>query len=201
MIMELPPYRLPRIRDVFMQMIECGGIFVKRAGTIILGLSIVLWFLATYPKASEDLPQQEQLAHSFAGQAGHALEPAIAPLGFDWRIGIGLINSFAAREVFNSAMGVIFAVEDTGDEDSTRLHLRDALRAAERPDGSKLFTPLICLNLMVFYVFAMQCISTIAVVKRETNWWKWPLFQLGYMTGFAWFICLVIYQTGHALGY
>jgi ferrous iron transport protein B len=201
MIMELPPYRLPRFRDVLMQMIERGGIFVKRAGTIILGLSIVLWFLATYPKASEDLPQQEQLAHSFAGQAGHALEPAIAPLGFDWRIGIGLINSFAAREVFNSAMGVIFAVEDTGDEDSTRMHLRDALRAAERPDGSKLFTPLICLNLMVFYVFAMQCISTIAVVKRETNSWRWPLFQLGYMTGFAWFICLVIYQTGHALGY
>jgi ferrous iron transport protein B len=201
MIMELPPYRLPRIRDVFMQMIERGGIFVKRAGTIILGLSIVLWFLATYPKASEDLPQQEQLAHSFAGRAGHAIEPAIAPLGFDWRIGIGLINSFAAREVFNSAMGVIFAVEDTGDENTTRLHLRDALRAAERPDGSKLFTPLICLNLMVFYVFAMQCISTIAVVKRETNSWRWPLFQLGYMTGFAWFICLVIYQTGHALGY
>ncbi|MFA6959393.1 MAG: ferrous iron transport protein B [Opitutaceae bacterium] len=201
MIMELPPYRLPRIRDVLQQMIERAGIFVKRAGTIILGLSIVLWFLATYPKSSADLPQQEQLAHSFAGQAGHALEPVIAPLGFDWRIGIGLINSFAAREVFNSAMGVIFAVEDTGDEGTTRLHLRDALRAAERPDGTKLFTPLICLNLMVFYVFAMQCISTIAVVKRETNSWKWPLFQLGYMTGFAWTLCLIVYQVGHALGY
>jgi ferrous iron transport protein B len=201
MIMELPPYRLPRMRDVLHQMIERGGIFVKRAGTIILGLSIVLWFLATYPKSGEDVPQQEALAHSFAGRAGHALEPVIAPLGFDWRIGIGLINSFAAREVFNSAMGVIFAVEEEDDEEAARLHLRDALRAAERPDGTKLFTPLICLNLMIFYVFAMQCISTIAVVKRETNSWRWPLFQLGYMTGFAWFVCLIVYQAGRVLGY
>ncbi len=201
MIMELPPYRMPRIRDVLQQMMERAGIFVKRAGTIILGLSIVLWFLATYPKSSDETPQQESLAHSFAGRAGHALEPVIAPLGFDWRIGIGLINSFAAREVFNSAMGVIFAVEDTGDEEATRLNLRDALRAAERPDGTKLFTPLICLNLMVFYVFAMQCISTLAVVKRETNSWKWPLFQLGYMTSFAWFLCLLVFQVGRALGY
>ncbi len=201
MIMELPPYRLPRVRDVALQMLERAGIFVKRAGTVILGLSIVLWFLATYPKSPEGTPQQKALAHSFAGRAGHVIEPVIAPLGFDWRIGIGLINSFAAREVFNSAMSVIFAVEDAGDEEATRLHLRDALRAAERPDGTKLFTPLICLNLMVFYVFAMQCISTIAVVKRETNSWKWPLFQLGYMTGFAWLLCLVVYQVGHALGY
>ncbi len=201
MIMELPPYRLPKIRDVLLQMLERGGIFVKRAGTIILGLSIILWFLATYPKLPDNQPEGDPLAHSLAGRAGHAIEPAIAPLGFDWRIGIGLIQSFAAREVFNSSMGVIFAVEESDDESANELHLRDALRAAERPDGTKLFTPLICLNLMVFYVFAMQCISTIAVVKRETNSWKWPLFQLAYMTGFAWFICLVIYQTGRALGY
>lgn len=202
MIMELPPYRLPRIRDVLMQMLERAGIFVKRAGTIILGLSIILWFLANYPKAPEDQTHESQLAHSFAGRAGHAIEPVIAPLGFDWRIGIGLIQSFAAREVFNSSMGVIFSVEETDDEDADRIHLRDAIRAAERPDGSKLFTPLICLNLMFFYVFAMQCISTIAVVKRETNSWRWPLFQLGYMTGFAWIFCFVVYQIGHRmLGY
>ncbi len=201
MIMELPPYRLPRMRDVLHGMVERGSIFVKRAGTIILGLSIVLWFLATYPKSGDDVPQQEALAQSFAGRAGHAIEPAIAPLGFDWRIGIGLINSFAAREVFNSAMGVIFAVQEDDDEESTRKRLREALLAAERPDGTKLFTPLICLNLMVFYVFAMQCISTVAVVKRETNSWRWPLFQLAYMTGFAWFVCLMVYQVGRAMGY
>ncbi|MET0261377.1 MAG: nucleoside recognition domain-containing protein, partial [Rariglobus sp.] len=186
---------------VIFQMGERGWIFVKRAGTIILGLSIVLWFLVTFPKAPEETPQQQALAQSYAGRAGHAIEPAIAPLGFDWRIGIGLIQSFAAREVFNSSMSVIFAVEETDDEDATRLHLRDALRAAEKPDGSKLFTPLVSLNLMFFYVFAMQCISTIAVVKRETNSWRWPLFQLAYMTGFAWLFCLVVYQVGHALGY
>jgi ferrous iron transport protein B len=201
MIMELPPYRLPRVRDVAQQMLERAGIFVKRAGTVILGLSIILWFLATYPKAPDGTPQEQALAQSFAGRAGHAIEPAIAPLGFDWRIGIGLINSFAAREVFNSAMSVIFAVEDKGDDDANQQSLRTALQAAERPDGSKLFTPLICLNLMIFYVFSMQCISTIAVVKRETNSWRWPLFQLGYMTGFAWGLCLVVYQVGRALGY
>jgi ferrous iron transport protein B len=205
MIMELPPYRLPRLRDVVFQMAERGWIFVKRAGTVILALSVVLWFLATYPKLPESSAAEpdatEALAHSYAGRAGRVLEPFIAPLGFDWRIGIGLIQSFAAREVFNSSMSVIFAVEETDDEAATRERLRGALDAAVRPDGSRLFTPLICFNLMVFYVFAMQCISTLAVVKRETGGWRWPLFQLFYMTGTAWLACLVIYQVGRALGY
>jgi ferrous iron transport protein B len=201
MIMELPPYRLPRLRDVFWQMVERGGIFVKRAGTVILALSIVLWFLANYPKPPADAPETDALAHSYAGRAGHVIEPVIAPLGFDWRIGIGLIQSFAAREVFNSSMSVIFSVEEAEDEDASRLKLRDALRAAERPDGTRLFTPLVCLSLMVFYVFAMQCISTIAVVKRETGGWKWPLFQLFYMTGTAWVACFLLYQIGRALGF
>jgi ferrous iron transport protein B len=217
MIMELPPYRLPRLRDVAQQMFERAWIFVKRAGTIILGLSILLWFLATYPKppATPDADRAadsaatpaasalviDPLAYSFAGRAGHALEPFIAPLGFDWRIGIGLIQSFAAREVFNSSMSVIFAASESDDEVQSRQTLRDALRAATRPDGTKLFTPLVCLNLMVFYVFAMQCISTIAVVKRETNTWRWPLFQLAYMTGTAWAVCFVVYQVGRALGF
>ncbi|MFH1496728.1 MAG: ferrous iron transport protein B [Verrucomicrobiota bacterium] len=201
MIMELPPYRLPRLRDVFMQMVERGGLFVKRAGTVIFALSVVLWFLASYPKVPDDQNDTDALAHSFAGRAGHFIEPVIEPLGFDWRIGIGLVQSLAAREVFNSAMSVIFSVEESGDEDADSLHLRDAIRAAERPDGTPLFTPLICLNLMIFYVFSMQCISTLAVVKRETNGWKWPLFQLGYMTGFAWLVCLLVYQVGTALGF
>ena len=232
MIMELPPYRLPRFRDVLIQMWERGFVFIKRAGTVILALSIVLWFLANYPKLPEAADvaaapnavdavgpgqdataaepaeneaeltlKEKQLAHSFAGRAGHALEPLIAPLGFDWRIGIGLIQSFAAREVFNSSMGVIFAVEEADDELVTRERLRVAISSAERRDGTKLFTPLICLNLMVFYVFAMQCIATIAVVKRETGGWKWALFQLVYMTGTAWVACFVVYQIGRALGF
>jgi ferrous iron transport protein B len=199
MIMELPAYQPPRFKDILRHMIERGWLFLKNAGTIILAISIVLWALTTYPKhPNPDATSTEQIAHSFAGRAGHLLEPVIKPLGFDWRIGIGLITSFAAREVFVSSMGVIFGVE--GAEDDT-TPLRDALRAAQWPTGAPLFTPLVCLTLMVFYVFAMQCMSTVAVVKRETNSWRWPLFQIAYMTGTAWLLCLILYQAGRALGY
>ena len=198
MIMELPPYRLPKLRDVALHMGERAWMFLKRAGTIILGISIVLWFLTAYPKAPAGATDQQQLAQSFAGIAGHAIEPVIKPLGFDWQIGIGLITSFAAREVFVSSMGVIFNAQ-TSDDNTAPLH--DALLAAKWPDGRALFTPLVCITLMVFYVFAMQCISTIAVVRRETNSWRWPIFQTAYMTGTAWLVCLIIYQAGRALGF
>ena len=199
MIMELPPYQPPRFKEILRHMLERGWLFLKNAGTIILGISIVLWFLTTYPKhPNPDATATAQIAQSFAGRAGHVIEPIIKPLGFDWRIGIGLITSFAAREVFVSSMGVIFGVEGA-DDDTTPL--RDALRAAHWPTGAPLFTPLVCLTLMVFYVFAMQCMSTVAVVKRETNGWKWPLFQIAYMTGTAWLVCLIFYQAGRALGF
>lgn len=199
MIMELPPYQPPRFKDILRHMFERAWLFLKNAGTIILAISIVLWFLTTYPKHPDPAATAtEQIAHSFAGRAGHILEPVIKPLGFDWRIGIGLVTSFAAREVFVSSMAVIFGVE--GADDNT-TPLRDALRGATWPGGAHLFTPLVCLTLMVYYVFAMQCMSTVAVVKRETNSWRWPLFQIAYMTGTAWLVCFIIYQTGRALGY
>lgn len=198
MIMELPPYRLPRVKDVALHMLERAWVFLRRAGTVILGISIVLWFLSAYPKAPEGTTEQQQLAQSFAGRAGHALEPVIKPLGFDWQIGIGLITSFAAREVFVSTMGVVFNAE-AKDDDTTPLRL--AMAGAKWPDGRALFTPLVCITLMIFYVFAMQCISTIAVVKRETNGWKWPLFQIAYMTGTAWLVCFIVFQAGTALGF
>ena len=198
MIMELPPYRLPRVKDVALHMLERGWLFLRRAGTIILGISIVLWFLSAYPKAPDGATDQQQLAQSFAGRAGHLLEPAIRPLGFDWQIGIGLITSFAAREVFVSTMAVVFNAE-AKDDDTTPL--RQAMLAAKWPDGRALFTPLVCFTLMIFYVFAMQCISTIAVVRRETNGWKWPLFQTAYMTGTAWILSFIVYQGGTALGF
>jgi ferrous iron transporter FeoB len=199
MIMELPPYRLPSLRDVVLHMLERGWIFLRRAGTVILGISIILWFLSAYPKSPDDTPPQQQLAQSFAGRAGHLLEPAIKPLGFDWQIGIGLISSFAAREVFVSTMGVVFNAQSEDDEDTEPL--RQALLSARWPDGAPLFTPLVCFTLMVFYVFAMQCVSTIAIVRRETNSWRWPLFQIGYMTGTAWILSFIVYQAGRALGY
>ena len=199
MIMELPPYRLPSLRNVGMQMLERGGIFLRRAGTVILAISIVLWFLTAYPKAGDDASPTEQLAQSWAGQAGHALEPAIKPLGFDWQIGIGLITSFAAREVFVSTMGVVFNAQAEDEADTEPL--REALLSATWPDGRPLFTPLVCFTLMVFYVFAMQCVSTVAVVRRETNSWRWPLFQIAYLTATAWVASLVVYQAGRALGF
>lgn len=199
MIMELPPYRIPGIKDVLLQMLERGGIFLRRAGTVILGISIVLWFLAAYPKAPDDVTPTEQLAQSFAGRAGHVLEPVIKPLGFDWQIGIGLISSFAAREVFVSTMSVVFNAQSEDDEDTEPLRL--AMLKATWPDGRPLFTPLVCFSLMIFYVFAMQCMSTIAIVKRETNGWKWPIFQTAYMTGTAWILSLIVYQGGRALGF
>ena len=198
MIMELPPYRFPGLKDVALHMIERAWLFLRRAGTVILGISIVLWFLAAYPKAPEGATPQQQLAQSFAGHAGHALEPVIKPLGFDWQIGIGLISSFAAREVFVSTMGVVFNAEAEGDDTTP---LRQALLAAKWPDGRPLFTPLVCITLMIFYVFAMQCVSTIAVVRRETNGWKWPIFQTLYMTGTAWILSFVVFQAGRALGF
>jgi ferrous iron transport protein B len=198
MIMELPPYRLPRLRDVCLQMAERAGLFLKRAGTVILAISVILWALAAYPKAPQGATATQQLAQSFAGRAGHAIEPLIKPIGFDWQIGIGLISSFAAREVFVSTMGVVFNAESEGDDTTP---LRHALNDARWPDGRVLFTPLVCFTLMIFYVFAMQCMSTIAVVRRETNSWRWPIFQTAYMTGAAWFISFVVYQSGTAMGF
>lgn len=200
MIMELPAYQPPRLFQIVRHMAERGWLFLKNAGTIILAISMVLWALTTYPK--HDNPQAtstEQIEQSFAGRAGKILEPVIEPLGFDWRIGIGLITSFAAREVFVSSMGVIFGVEEANEEDTTPL--REKMSQAQWPDGAPLFTPLVCLTLMVFYVFAMQCMATLAVVKRETNSWRWPLFQTAYMTGTAWIVCFLVYQGGKLMGF
>jgi len=199
MIMELPPYQAPRWKEIARQMVERAWLFLKNAGTIILAISMVLWFLTTFPKHPDPkVGVDVQIAHSLAGRAGHLLEPVIKPLGFDWRIGISLVTSFAAREVFVSSLGVIFGVELKSDDPAP---VRVALQAARWPNGAILFTPLVCFNLMIFYVFAMQCMSTVAVVKRETNSWLWPLFQIGYMTGSAWLICLVVYQAGRSLGF
>lgn len=196
LIMELPPYRLPSFRTVLLHMWERSRLFLKRAGTIIFALSIILWALMSYPKHNAVDPG-EGLKHSFAGMAGQALEPIIKPLGYDWRIGIGLVGSFAAREVFVSTMNIVFNIDANSDETET---LRDAFRRASWPDGSPLFTPLTCVSLLVFYVFAMQCISTIAIVQRETNGWRWPLFQVFYMTGLAYLLSFIVFQGGRLLG-
>jgi ferrous iron transport protein B len=197
MVLEMPSYKRPALRHLLLYMLERAKIFLRRAGTVILGLSILLWAAMTYPK-TPGADASVQLANSVAGRAGHLLEPAIQPLGFDWKIGIGLIASFAAREVFVSTMGIVYAVE-SADDDTTPL--REHMRAETWADGSPVFTPLVCMSIMVFFVFAMQCLSTVAVVRRETNGWKWPLFQIAYMTGIAWIGSFIVYQGGKLLGF
>lgn len=199
LLLEMPPYRLPSLRNTLLRMWERGRIFLVNAGTIILALSILLWAAMTYPKPSDpDASPAEALSGSLAGQVGHALEPAIRPLGYDWKIGIGLIASLAAREAFVGTMAI---VHNVGNDDGGSLPLRDALRSERRSDGAPLYTPLVCVGLMVFYALSMQCLSTLAVVRRETNSWRWPLAQFVFFSALAYGASLLVYQGGRLLGF
>lgn len=151
--------------------------------------------LLQHPQDSVQLLRDKKTAHlqqSYAGILGKAIEPVIKPLGYDWKIGIALITSFAAREVFVGTMATLYSVGDDADENS--ITLRDKMAAAKREDGTKVYTLATGLSLLIFYVLAMQCMSTIAIVKRETKSWKWPLIQLAYMTGLAYLCSLIVYQ-------
>jgi ferrous iron transport protein B len=198
LVLELPPYRLPAMRVLAFNVWQRVRAFLVSAGTMILALTIVLWALLSYPKAPDGAGHGAQLRHSVAGRIGHAIEPAIAPLGFDWRIGVGIIGAFAAREVFVSTLGIVFDIESA---DETNEPLREALRTATWPDGRRLMTPLTGVSLMVFFVLACQCMSTIAVVKRESGTWRWPLFMFAYMTVLAYGASLFVYQVGNQLGW
>ena len=199
MILELPAYKMPAFSNIVRQMYDRSMMFVRRAGTVILGLSILLWAAVTYPKLEQSetnpLPESEfksaSLEHSTAGRLGRIIEPVVEPMGADWKIGVGLIWSFAAREVFNTSLSVIYSVEG-GEEDI--MALRDRIVEEKRPDGTPRYTPALCFSLMIFFVFAMQCLSTVAVVRRETQSWKWPIFQLVYMTGTGYILAVAIFQ-------
>jgi ferrous iron transport protein B len=213
-----------------LQVSQRAKAFLVRAGTVIFGMSILIWAASTYPKDRALIAEAEglvakqesliahgnlagaaaaeaqlagvksqQLARSLAGRAGHLIEPVIQPLGYDWKIGIGLIGSFAARELFVNTMAVVYAVGSGAEEDMTPL--RDRIQQEIRPDGRPVYSPLVCLSLLVFYVFAMQCVSTMAIVKRETGSYGWMWFQLAYMSGTAYLLALGIYQIGTAMGY
>jgi ferrous iron transport protein B len=212
-VLELPLYKTPRWKNIFYLMIEKAKIFVVDAGKIIMIISLLLWFLSSYgpgqqmeavhrqydalmqknPAQVASLEKEKQAAllqNSYAGQAGKIIEPVIAPLGYDWKIGIALITSFAAREVFVGTMATLYSVND--EEDASTL--REKMAAAVRPDGTKVYSVASGVSLMLFYLLAMQCMSTLAVVKRETNGWKWPMIQLAYMTVLAYLISLAAYQ-------
>ena len=198
-VMELPPYRVPIVRSVIRQVFIRGKLFLVNAGKIIMAISILLWFLASFPKVDASLTDVNPIHHSYAGKIGHAMEPVIRPLGFDWKIGIGLLTSFAAREVMVSTMATIYNVEDRGDE---TVNLREAMRNdVDAKTGVPVYTPLIALALMVFYVFAAQCMATFAIVRQETNSWKWPLFMIAYLTILAYTGAFIVYRGGLLLGY
>ena len=271
LILELPPYKRPVIRVVLRHMWERSKVFLRRAGTVILAINILLWFLATYPRSSqiqrqfaakraaiaaaaapnsnptqepqprrltptlgdfeqrlaaldsEEAPNVEsylflytweqqlealdseeagaKLRQSFAGRLGRLIEPVIAPLGFDWRIGIGIVSSFAAREVFVSTLSTVYNVGKTDAAASGMSSLAKTLQTQKRPDGTPVYTTLTGLTLMVFYVFALQCASTVAVVRRETNSWKWPAFQWLYMGTLAWVLAFLTLHAGHLFGW
>ena len=288
LIMELPPYKLPLLKVVLRHMWDRSKLFLRRAGTVILGINILLWFLASYPRNSSaekqleaqktqlagqlfpgisdpsaltkkvhDLPdyrlletnrvsdvpagyrsvmpgadqkpdrnsfilwspdqvaafqriqalenQQagEKLRNSLAGWMGRSIEPIIAPLGFDWKMGIGIVASFAAREVFVSTMSIVYNVGDYDKYRTSESGMHDlemTMREQKRPDGTPVYTALTAMTLMVFYVFALQCVSTVAIVRRETNSWKWPFFQWLYMGALAWGLALMTHLGGGLLG-
>jgi ferrous iron transport protein B len=214
-ILELPTYRSPRWGNVLPAMISKARIFVFDAGKVIMIISLVLWALCSFGPGNKmqqisqryELQKSQpganvtqlgkeyqtaKLENSYAGILGKAIEPAITPLGYDWKIGIALITSFAAREVFVGTMATLYSVGD--DDKRGSLLLKEKMKAAVRPDGKPVFNLASGLSLMIFYVFAMQCMSTLAVVKRETRGWKWPIIQLIYMTGLAYLMSLLVYQ-------
>ncbi|MBM3976162.1 MAG: ferrous iron transport protein B [Planctomycetes bacterium] len=206
LILEMPPYRMPHWKSLLRSLLERARVFLSEAGTKILVCSLLMWALLYFPRPAPTqefpdagAPAAEQIANSYGGRLGRAIEPAIEPLGFDWRTGIGLIGAFAAREVFVSTMGVVYGIE--GEADETSEPLRDRLRSERRADGTRLFTPLSCLSLMVFFAIACQCMSTLAVVRRESNSWRWPAFLFGYTLALAWLCSFAVYQGGKLLGF
>lgn len=227
MVLELPPYRFPSLRSAFLTVLDRARVFLTKAGSVILMISVGLWALAHYPVMSESdlsddiagqiaalqteaktaeaevakeylvkadrLLSQEKLAYSFVGRIGKLAEPVFAPLGFDWKINIGVISSFAAREVIVSTLAIVYGIgEDAAEDEST---LVATLRRQKHADGRPVFTTATCLSLLVFYVLAMQCLPTQAVTKRETGSWKWAAFQFGYMTVMAYVAAFVVFQV------
>lgn len=219
LLLELPTYRMPRLKTLLITLWDRARTFLVSAGTLIFAASIVLWALFSYPRhqdiearfaaerqaliqqnagedqltALDNRAAAERLRGSLAGHIGRALEPVLEPLGFDWKIGIGILGSFAAREVFVSTMGVTYGVGSSADD----AGLAEKLKADTNPQtGAPVWTPLVAITLLVFYAYALQCVSTLAVIKRETGGWKWPAFAFAYMATLAYGAAFITRQIG-----
>ncbi|HVT90964.1 MAG TPA: ferrous iron transport protein B [Tepidisphaeraceae bacterium] len=204
-ILELPSYKLPQFTQVVRTVYVNTAEFLKKAGTTIFCLSVLLWALTYYGASKTEIQRLKdsgaeqkvvdayQMNHSFAGRFGHLIEPAIKPLGYDWKMGVGLVGAFAAREVFVSTMGIVYSVGKVEDETTD---LSNVMQADQYPDGRPVWTPLVAISLLAWFVLAMQCMSTLAIVRRETGGWKWPIAMLVYMNVLAYVVSLAIYQIG-----
>jgi ferrous iron transport protein B len=192
-VMELPPYRLPTLKSVLIHMWQRGWMFLKKAGTVILGISIVLWVLASFPKPpaeklaglDEEQAHQAMLGYSIIGRAGHVIEPVLRPLGFDWKVGTALIGATAAKEVFVSQLSIVYAV---GSEEGGADVLRKKLQAD--------YTPLVGFCIMLFCLISAPCVATVAMTRQETNSWRWAIFQFLALTGLAYGMTFLVYQIG-----
>ena len=195
-VMELPPYRMPTLRSVAEHTWEKGGEYLKKMGTIILVGSIIIWFLGYYPRPNADgeLTAEQKVEHqenSYIGKIGHFIEPAIAPLGFDWKGGVALVSGFAAKEVVVSTLSVLY----TGNAEEDAATLSERLRTEVRADKNPAFTPVTAIGFMLFVLIYFPCIATVAAIKNETGSWKWALFSVGYSIALAWLIAFFTYQV------
>jgi ferrous iron transport protein B len=191
---------MPNIRSMSIKLYSRAKIFLQRAGTVIFSVAIVIWFLASFPRAPMDaqnaapddhVAAQMALENSYLGTASKSVAPLFAPLGWDWKVTAAVIASFPAREVVIAVLGTIYAI-DSDDEAS----LIERIKQSRRPDGSRVYTLPMALGLMVFYALCLQCVATIAVMRRETNTWRWPIFAWVYMTALGYFGALLCYQVG-----
>jgi ferrous iron transport protein B len=205
LILELPPYRAPQLRPTFRMMWHRARSFLTDAGTTILACTVVLWVLLSYPKPSHVDPgaspaavAEQTIQGSYAGRIGKAVEPAILPLGFDWKIGVGLVGAFAAREVFVSTMGLVYG---TGAAPDDATPLRERLQHDRAHGGAPAYSPLTGLSLLVFFAIACQCVSTLVTVQRETRSWRWPALLFAYTGVLAWTLSFAVYQGGRLLGF
>ena len=229
LILELPPYRIPHLRSIARMVVSRSGDFLREAGTIILLCTVVLWALLSFPRAPTSVTPTTKaevsmtdargpstinslwstdaqravnskpvIEKSPGAWIGHTLEPVLKPLGFDWRIGVGLVGSFAAREVFVSTMALVYGISD--DDSDVAVPLREHMRLERRKDGSRPYSPLVGASLLAFFAIACQCSSTLAVIRRETKTWRWPLFLFAYTGILAWVTSFAIYQGGRLIG-